>query len=392
MISQPSPPYESAFAELCRKRRFDPQPDRIGRHDVLVTDGFMKRLFRLGEERVLAFNVEAASFRADSAEAMLDAATGVAVPAGTIAVAPIDVAGFDLDRVALVGPGCDGFFSGSAMMEFGVELIPFHSCEYAEADDPALFRSAIQGKALGVRARNWSRAPVPRAIIWRLDDGAGGLYRHTRDSRRSGKPFIRDAKYTLDNDCRRLPDGVDLSITDVAGRELRLRRDWDRLRGTLRLPAGGESEFDIPHDRAWEVFGPMFRGHDPDRAAIEQAGSEPSEGFLMYRVNNKYRSDTDFYAGSLTDCLNWLRGLSAVDGHFLVFTGRSNGCVQVMWQDRPRPDAAVFADGPRLWLESPDSGVSRGRYVDLDEAERMITILAREDRVAVAELGDLESR
>jgi hypothetical protein len=53
------------------------------------------------------------------------------------------------------------------------------------------------------------------------------------------------------------------------------------------------------------------------------------------------------------------------------------GCVQMRWEDG------------RLWLESPDAaeGTSTGRYATLDEAERMLTVLATEHRVAVGELS-----
>lgn len=63
---------------------------------------------------------------------------------------------------------------------------------------------------------------------------------------------------------------------------------------------------------------------------------------------------------------------------FLSCLGRSGGVVQMCWK----------AD--RLWLETPhpESATATGRHVTLAEAERMITILATEDRVAVAELGE----
>ncbi|MGR6317633.1 hypothetical protein Q2K19_04760 [Micromonospora soli] len=63
---------------------------------------------------------------------------------------------------------------------------------------------------------------------------------------------------------------------------------------------------------------------------------------------------------------------------FLSCLGRSGGVVQMGWE----------AD--RLWLETPhpETATVTGRHVTLAEAERMITLLATEDRVAVAELGD----
>lgn len=45
------------------------------------------------------------------------------------------------------------------------------------------------------------------------------------------------------------------------------------------------------------------------------------------------------------------------------------------------------------WLEAPDPAhlSSRGRYVTRDEAVTMIQALARDDRVAVDDLGGLET-
>lgn len=47
----------------------------------------------------------------------------------------------------------------------------------------------------------------------------------------------------------------------------------------------------------------------------------------------------------------------------------------------------------RLWLETPEPEHrrSRGRYATLAEAATMIQILAREDRVAMDGLGDLDT-
>lgn len=77
-----------------------------------------------------------------------------------------------------------------------------------------------------------------------------------------------------------------------------------------------------------------------------------------------------------------LLDLTPRDGNFAVFAGQSDGVVQVMWQA-----------GPRLWLESPDPATrcSRGRHVTLTEAAEMIDILARDDRVELERLGDIET-
>jgi len=68
--------------------------------------------------------------------------------------------------------------------------------------------------------------------------------------------------------------------------------------------------------------------------------------------------------------------------NFVTCQGRSGGVVQGMWDD-----------GPRFWLETPDTGArcSYGRWASLDEAARVVRALADEDRVAITDLGDLET-
>ncbi|MFU8870302.1 DUF6186 family protein [Micromonospora sp. SL4-19] len=63
---------------------------------------------------------------------------------------------------------------------------------------------------------------------------------------------------------------------------------------------------------------------------------------------------------------------------FLSCVGRSGAVVQMCWES------------DRLWLETPhpETATVTGRHVSLAEANRMITILATEDRAAVGELGD----
>jgi hypothetical protein len=74
------------------------------------------------------------------------------------------------------------------------------------------------------------------------------------------------------------------------------------------------------------------------------------------------------------------------DGVRLSVVDRSDGVVQMVWQDRSG------VEGPELWLETIELSLelSRGRHVTLDEAEEMVTTLARTDSVAVDDLGDLE--
>ncbi|MFF0155466.1 DUF6891 domain-containing protein [Micromonospora sp. NPDC005203] len=72
-----------------------------------------------------------------------------------------------------------------------------------------------------------------------------------------------------------------------------------------------------------------------------------------------------------------LRAIRPLSRDYLTAFGRSGGCVQVAWE----------RDG--LWLEELDTdrATSTGRIATVAEAERMLTVLATEDRVPIDELG-----
>ncbi|AVT32683.1 hypothetical protein C6361_28070 [Plantactinospora sp. BC1] len=82
---------------------------------------------------------------------------------------------------------------------------------------------------------------------------------------------------------------------------------------------------------------------------------------------------------SLRESVDLLRRMPVRTGAWVSFLGRSGGIVQMRWKER------------RLWLETPDpeAAASLGRHVTIPEAERMVGVLAVEDRVAVADLGDV---
>jgi hypothetical protein len=86
---------------------------------------------------------------------------------------------------------------------------------------------------------------------------------------------------------------------------------------------------------------------------------------------------------SLAESRRVLLDLTPRKGNFATFEGRSGDVVQMIWED-----------GPRLWLESPDTAArcSRGRHVTPAEAEDLIRVLADEDRADLARLGDIEVR
>jgi hypothetical protein len=382
----------AAIEDLIQQGRPGPSvPGRIGRHDVLVeATGFGTSVYQIRGERVLTLRANQ-GYREDVAAALLDAVDDLADAddlGSTVWVRPLDVPDLALDRAVLLGPGHTDFFDRTPLADRGLQVIPVHRSEVVEGEEYESFWPGVIGKNLGIRHHDWTRLPAPRADVRRLDSGAGGLYRHNRRSRRSAKPALVRAESVLKRDLPGLLAGVEVSARDVRGHELRLRREWDRLRGTLQLAGAAEVvDVDIPRHSAPDVFGPLFAGADFDPAALTRAAAGPPEEMLAMRVNDagRRRYDSEDHPASLDECLRWLRALGPVDGNFLVFAGRSGGIVQMMWQDAP--------DGPRLWLETPDParGNSRGRHVTLDEAERMITILARTDRVAVDDLGDLET-
>lgn len=83
---------------------------------------------------------------------------------------------------------------------------------------------------------------------------------------------------------------------------------------------------------------------------------------------------------TIADCHALLDRLLPREGNFATFQGRSGDVVQIYYE-------------PQLWLESPDPAarVGRGRHATIAEVGQMIDILAREDRVALHELGALQT-
>jgi hypothetical protein len=82
---------------------------------------------------------------------------------------------------------------------------------------------------------------------------------------------------------------------------------------------------------------------------------------------------------TLSEGLELFRRMPPRDGSWICYVGRG-GVVQARW------------DGNRLWLESPDvrTRSAAGTFVDLPDAERMITVLSAEQRVAVDELDGVQ--
>ncbi|MBO2449159.1 hypothetical protein J4573_18795 [Actinomadura barringtoniae] len=380
------------LAELIQKDRLEPaEPARIGKYDVLIEHNFVGVfVYQIRGDRVLMFHA-GKGYREDVAVALLDAVDDIADTddlGSIVRLRPIDVPGFALDRAALLGPGHTGFFKDSPLKERGLQVIPVHRSEAIDGEEYEAFWPGIIGKNLALRHHHWDREPTPRADVRRLDGGMGGLYRKNSRSRRSSKPALAKARSVLERDLPGMPNGVRVSVKDMRGHDLHLNREFDRLRGTLTLQVQGKPaeplKVDIPRHSAWAVFGPLFRGEDFDPDALN--AQWPPEHMLMMRVGDKERRryDSDERPASLEECLRWLDALAPTDGNYLVFVGRSEGVVQMRWEG---------PDKPKLWLETPEPAHrhSRGRYVTTDEAATMIRTLARENRVAVDDLGDLET-
>ncbi|MEV4800458.1 hypothetical protein AB0K18_10625 [Nonomuraea sp. NPDC049421] len=112
------------------------------------------------------------------------------------------------------------------------------------------------------------------------------------------------------------------------------------------------------------------------------ASPDPHHMTVTYCDYRRGRYEDEPVPMPLEQARSLLLDLTPRKGNFAVFIGRSGGVIQMRWED-----------GRRLWLETPDQEArhSRGRHVTLDEADDLVTTLAREDRVAIDHLGNLET-
>ncbi|MFI7697835.1 DUF6891 domain-containing protein [Nonomuraea sp. NPDC049480] len=109
----------------------------------------------------------------------------------------------------------------------------------------------------------------------------------------------------------------------------------------------------------------------------EGSSPEAQAAFCDYTT----RSHDQAVAMSARDCRDLLLRLTPYAGNFVSYEGRSGATVQFMWEE-----------GFRLWAETPDVAerCSHGRHVTVDEALALVTSIARDDRVALADLGKLQ--
>ncbi|AQZ66377.1 unnamed protein product [[Actinomadura] parvosata subsp. kistnae] len=132
---------------------------------------------------------------------------------------------------------------------------------------------------------------------------------------------------------------------------------------------------------AWLSHHPQPSGpQHPERG--ETRAPDPRPGLRVTFCDYAWAAYSDdpvvMTAQESRDLLLWL---TSRDGNFACYEGRSGDVLQLAWEG-----------GTRLWAETPDAevGCSHGRYVTLDEALAMVTILAEEDRIGLRDLGDLE--
>ncbi|MEU4421901.1 hypothetical protein AB0F81_14850 [Actinoplanes sp. NPDC024001] len=431
-------------------RRHDATPARIGRHDVVVETvrlgaavGELTTVFRVRDGVITLLRAARGTFRADVAATLLDTADRMPGDlGGVVHVAELRADGLALDRAAVFRPS--QAFNDPELASLTVAAVPVHRSEVREGETTAAFEETT-GKLMRLPVNEWDRQPKPRAHARLLDDWPGGRMRKVK------KPGMWPAERLFTEVAPDLGIEVRLEATDVRGHRLVLSRTWDRLTGVLTLASdtekhassaethAGDTEshassadthangtepyassadthangtephassadthasgteilasgagrraekhpVDVPRLAAWPALEAIFAGREVRPADLTVAGT-PETDVLDVTFQTAARG----WAGAprldtLADALSLLTtpGLHT-PGDWAAFTSRSGTVVQVRCED----------DG-RLWLESPDARSSRslGRHVTVDEASRMVTILAREDRSAVAELGGLST-
>ncbi|MFC7242064.1 DUF6891 domain-containing protein [Catellatospora aurea] len=155
-----------------------------------------------------------------------------------------------------------------------------------------------------------------------------------------------------------LPKGVTVRIEGGAA-PVELRREGSRLFSDDGRSAG---RFDGLR---------LLNGGDDPRAADEP-------GLLEVTYESQPNSGSAFPSAPmmLPEALDVLRRLPTRTNSWLCAASASDVAVQMRWEHCG------------LWLETPhpEDATSTGKYATLDEAVRMLTVLATEDRSAMAEL------
>lgn len=162
-----------------------------------------------------------------------------------------------------------------------------------------------------------------------------------------------------------LPAGIRVRVT-VDGASVTVRRDWDTLVGGF--PDGTELRVGR---RDGMTLVRRLRG-----ATAPAAEPTPEAGLVEATWQHPAGLQDRAVPLETAEAVEMVRRMPVRTGAWICYVGRSDGVVQMRWERG------------RLWLESPDPATetSTGRHVSLPEAERMVRILAVEDRVAVHEL------
>lgn len=157
-----------------------------------------------------------------------------------------------------------------------------------------------------------------------------------------------------------LAEGESVRVGEVLLRRMRHRLVWEdgRMAGRfdgLRLLRGGDVSGDVPDE--------------PGLVEVTYCNLPTGEQQYQSRPME------------LPEILDVLRRLPTRTNSWLCAV-HDAGCVQMCWE------------GGRLWLETPNPAdqSSTGKYASLDEAERMLTILATEHRNGVAELDEVTTK
>jgi hypothetical protein len=164
-----------------------------------------------------------------------------------------------------------------------------------------------------------------------------------------------------------LPADVGVRLL-LAGRSVEVRRAGDTLVGRYADPDA--PELTVARHDAPELVR-RLRGLPPGGAP-----APAPVGYLEVTAEHTNGSDRNVPM-DLAEALALVRAMRPLSYDFLTCVGRSGGCVQTTWQPTG------------LWVEELDSaaGLVVGRFATLAEVERVLTVLAVEDRVAVRELG-----
>ncbi|MEU8331523.1 hypothetical protein [Micromonospora sp. NPDC048839] len=164
-----------------------------------------------------------------------------------------------------------------------------------------------------------------------------------------------------------LPAGVRIQVAHQ-GAAVVVRREGDTLVGTY--PEQDGRELTVGRYDGMDLIRRLPGGSVP--AAALPAPPDFLEATYQYRGD--VQKDVPLDAAEVRLLLRAMRPLSR---DFLTAFGRSGGCVQVAWE----------RDG--LWLEELDMArsTSTGRIATVAEAERLLTVLATEDRVPIDDLG-----